>query len=107
MSDNLHRQCGDADKTFAELWEHAERLAAENERLGAAFDRIDSAHQPTTVEEWTPCPDHRTTLVPGMKNCPMCAHRPARVCSNTTCCGWPCRDHLALWGETREACSHG
>lgn len=72
----------------------------------AAFERIDFAHQPKTITEWTPCKDHTSTLVPGLMSCPMCAKRPVVACSNVTCCGWPCAVHLSLYDETAEACVH-
>ncbi|MFI6497145.1 hypothetical protein [Nonomuraea typhae] len=36
----------------------------------------------------------------------MCAPRPITVCANDGCRTWPCPDHLALYGETADTCTH-
>lgn len=78
-----------------------------------AVERVDALHQPKSITEWTGlCPAHNNLrLLPSrqreIRECPDCSSREVLACSDITCCGWPCRDHLALHDETPESCTHG
>ncbi len=61
----------------------------------AALDRVRAIHHPKTATEITPCVDHRfpSRVQP---DCPNCERTPITVCSNLTCCGWPCPTIAAI-----------
>jgi hypothetical protein len=77
------------------LW-IGELMTAHAEAL-ATIARVDALHQPRQALEILRCHAHRGTST--REDCPDCTTRPITVCSNITCCGWPCAAHLAIHPE--------
>lgn len=77
---------------------------AEARYLGAevALARVDARHQPKQTGRWVACHSHS----PRDPDCPRCAGSAIFACVQDGCGPWPCGDHLAVHGETKEVCVH-
>ncbi len=86
-------------------------LAVEVEELRQQVARVDALHQPTTIPVTRLCNFHfrspRSSQRALIESCPDCVASDVVECSHRGCCNWPCETHLALWGETKESCTHG
>ena len=74
---------------------------AEGERdaLAAAVETLSARHQPKQATQWIRCNRHVKALstdVALFLRCTNCRKEPVTVCSNITCCEWPCEDRRAL-----------
>jgi hypothetical protein len=76
----------------AELLSRAETAEAGNERLRAR-------HQPRPATQLIRCVPHSKAWsgnLEHLQDCPDCRVEATQVCSNMTCCTWPCEDRRAL-----------
>lgn len=82
--DRLRSGLGQAVLEFQQA--HVGRAKAE-----AAIERVRALHQPKSVRHVRPCDSHRPQEV-----CSSCEVYEAEICSNVTCCGYPCPTIAAL-----------
>lgn len=76
------------------------------EQAEAAVERLKARHQPRTATQLIRCERHSKSWSGNhemFKDCPDCREEQIQVCSNITCCGWPCDDFLALDQPTEGA----
>jgi len=67
----------------------------------ARIARLRARHQPKSVVKLTPCKAHMPpdgpSLAPiNVMGCTDCTKEVTTICSNITCCDWPCKDMIAL-----------
>lgn len=82
---------------------HAVKRAETSE---AAVERLKARHQPRPATQLIRCEGHSKSWSGNhemFKDCPDCREEEIQVCSNITCCGWPCNDFLALGQSTEGA----
>jgi hypothetical protein len=89
----LHGSGWDDHATDAEI-DRADLLAIVDAQR-AALDALSARHQPKTAFNIKPCRDHLGFIGPH-PTCRRCIHTTIQVCSNLTCCTWPCEDRKAI-----------
>lgn len=85
---------GCAQALAAEL----DEVVAERDALKAAIEELSARHQPKTAQSAQSCGEHGSLKgafwIAG--DCPNCRVTTTTVCSNLTCCEYPCEDRRAI-----------
>jgi hypothetical protein len=71
----------------------------ERDALRAAIEKLSARHQPKQAKQWIRCDRHADMPMRDSRQflmCTKCRTEPVTVCSNLTCCEWPCDDRRAI-----------